>query len=292
MLQLHSSPSVYALHRSSSSSSSSSHSLSKTLKPHRSFSPSPTPTRYIKFRTTHLENLRYLKALRIIDPEAKPNDVPLPDDVSQILATVHYLKSKGFSDADFPRLAFLCPNLFSPDFNLADIDPVFEFLAIDASASPEASCGLILRCPDILFSDVEYCLRPTLHFLREMGVEKLNSPTNLNAHLLNTRVQKLRSKIEYLRSIGLTYDESFRVCGRMPAIFGYSIENNLKPKYEYLIWEMERSLEELKKFPQYFGFSLEKRIVPRHLHLKDRNVRIPLNRMLLWGDQKFYAKWK
>jgi mTERF domain-containing protein len=55
---------------------------------------------------------------------------------------------------------------------------------------------------------------------------------------------------------------------------------------------MERDLEELKKFPQYFGFSLEKRIVPRHLHLKERGVRIPLNRMLMWSDDKFYAKWK
>lgn len=64
------------------------------------------------------------------------------------------------------------------------------------------------------------------------------------------------------------------------------------PKYEYLVKEMERSLEELKGFPQFFAFSLEKKIAPRHLHLKQRNVRIPLNRMLLWSDQKFYAKWK
>uniref|UniRef100_A0A2P2IXN3 Uncharacterized protein n=1 Tax=Rhizophora mucronata TaxID=61149 RepID=A0A2P2IXN3_RHIMU len=55
---------------------------------------------------------------------------------------------------------------------------------------------------------------------------------------------------------------------------------------------MERSLEELREFPQYFGFCLERRIAPRHLHLKERNVRIKLNRMLLWSDQKFYAKWK
>ncbi|KAL2330097.1 hypothetical protein Fmac_017678 [Flemingia macrophylla] len=53
---------------------------------------------------------------------------------------------------------------------------------------------------------------------------------------------------------------------------------------------MERDLEELKNFPQYFGFSLTDRIVPRHLHLKERAVRIPLNKMLMWADQKFYAK--
>lgn len=70
------------------------------------------------------------------------------------------------------------------------------------------------------------------------------------------------------------------------------MENNLWPKFVYLVKEMERDLEELNRFPQYFGFSLKERIVPRHLHLKKRGVRIPLNRMLMWADQKFYAKWK
>ena len=76
-----------------------------------------------------------------------------------------------------------------------------------------------------------------------------------------------------------------KACVRLPAMFGYSIDNNLWPKFKYLVDKMERSVEELK-FPQYFGFSLEKRIVPRHLHLKERKVQIPLNIMLLWSDQK------
>lgn len=92
--------------------------------------------------------------------------------------------------------------------------------------------------------------------------------------------------------VGFSYEEAINACGRLPAILGYDVENNLWPKFVYLVKEMERELEELKKFPQYFGFSLEKRIVPRHLHLKERGVRIPLNRMLMWGDDKFYTKWK
>lgn len=64
------------------------------------------------------------------------------------------------------------------------------------------------------------------------------------------------------------------------------------PKFEFLTDVMGRTIEELKGFPQYFAFSLEKRILPRHLHLKERGVRVPLQRMLLWSDQRFYAKWK
>lgn len=135
-------------------------------------------------------------------------------------------------------------------------------------------------------------MKPTLNYLKKLGVEKLNVPSKLNAHLLNTRVQKLRGKIKFLKSIGLGYEEAKRVCRRMPAIFGYSVEENLRPKYEFLTEEMERSLEELKDFPQYFGFSLQKRIAPRHWHLKKMNKRIKLNRMLMWNDDKFYSKWK
>ena len=96
-----------------------------------------------------------------------------------------------------------------------------------------------------------------------------------------------------MEEVGFGYEEAVRALGRLPAIFGYGLESNLRPKFEYLVGEMGRDVEELKEFPQYFGFSLEKRIVPRHLHLKERGVvGVPLNRMLVWGDERFYAKWK
>lgn len=264
--------------------------------PQTLISPSISPTNsplYIKFRTSHREDLRYLKTLGLIPPNSKPPNWPSPETADQLLTRVNFLKSKGFSDTDFPRIAFLVPQLFSPELDpAAHIEPVLDFLTNELSASTQESCGLITKCPKILFSDVDYCLRPTVKFLKQLGVEKLNLPTTLNAHLLDTRVEKLKEKIKFLRSIGFTYQESARICARLPAIFGYSVENNLRPKLEYLVEEMGRSLEELDRFPQYFGFSLERRIAPRHLHLKQRNVRIPLNRMLLWGDKKFYTKWK
>ncbi|KAK6241223.1 Transcription termination factor [Theobroma cacao] len=251
----------------------------------------PTPL-YLKFRTSHRENIRYLKAIGIIDPNAKPRNLPSPQTVDQVLATINFLKSKGIHDQDFSRLASLCPQLFSTNFDTSEIEPVFDFLITDLHASVEVSRGLVVNCPDLLFSNAEYCLRPTLEYLRALGVEKLNEPSKQKAFLLNTRVEKLKVKIRFLRSIGFRYEEAASFCARMPAIFGYNIDDNLRPKYEFLVGEMERSLEELKEFPQYFGFSLHKRIAPRHWHLKQRNVRIKLNRMLLWGDERFYSKWK
>lgn len=272
-------------------SSSPSYPPAKPLKP-RHLSPSPHPSHYIKFRTAHHENLSYLKAIGVIGPNSKSRQFPTPNAISHILATLKFFESKGFLETDFARLTFLCPELLSLNFDITDIEPVFQFLTDDLHASVQESRGLVIKCPRLLFSDVEYFLRPTLNYLRQLGVNKLNVPSNLNAHLLNTRVEQMQVRFEFLRSIGFSHDEAANICGRLPAIFGYSIENNLRPKVEYLVDEMKRSLDELKEFPQYFAFSLEKKIMPRHLHLKRRNVKIKLNRMLLWSDGRFYGKWK
>ncbi|KAL4347615.1 hypothetical protein GQ457_17G003690 [Hibiscus cannabinus] len=264
------------------------------LPPPKTPSPSPSPSlpRYVKFRTLHLQNLRYLKAIGIIHPHTNPTNLPSPQTTNHLISTVNFLKSKGIDDRDFPRLAFLCPQLFSPDFDTSQIEQVFDFLTADLNATVQESRGLVVNCPYILLSDVEYCLKPTAEYLKGLGVEKLNEPSKQKAFLLNTRVDKLKEKIRFLRSIGLRYEEAASFCARMPAIFGYNVEDNLRPKYEFLVGEMERELGELKEFPQYFGFSLHKKIEPRHWHLKQRNVRIKLNRMLLWSDQRFYSKWK
>ncbi|XWS39835.1 hypothetical protein CRYUN_Cryun18bG0088600 [Craigia yunnanensis] len=80
---------------------------------------------------------------------------------------------------------------------------------------------------------MEYCLRPTLVYLR---VEKLNMPNKQKVFLLNTIVEKLR-----VRSIGSKYEEAASFYARMPAIFGYNIDDNLRPNYEFLVEEMERN---------------------------------------------------
>ncbi|KAG9440967.1 hypothetical protein H6P81_021132 [Aristolochia fimbriata] len=249
-------------------------------------------TRHVRFKISHSLNLRYLRNLGIVvTPEGSERTPISPASVDRLLSVVNFLKSKGFLETHFPRLSFLCPGMFHTDID--HLESVFTFLSDEVGASPEESCGLVYRCPKILLSSTESCLRPALHLLQKVGVKNLNSPTTLNAHLLNTRVEKLLETIWYLESLGFSEQESATICARLPAIFGYSVDNNLTPKFEYFVMEMERSLEELKAFPQYFAFSLEKRIVPRHLHLKKRGIlKVPLDRMLVWSDQRFYEKWK
>lgn len=77
---------------------------------------------------------------------------------------------------------------------------------------------------------------------------------------------------------------------RFPALFCYSLEENFRPKFEYLVFEMGRGLKELKEFPQYFSFSLERRIKPRHRACVEKGVCLPLGVMLKGNDAKFFRR--
>lgn len=77
---------------------------------------------------------------------------------------------------------------------------------------------------------------------------------------------------------------------RVPSLLTFSVENNFRPKVEFLVGEMGREVGELKEFPQFFAFSLEKRIKPRHMMMVERGFgssRISLGDMLRVSDGEF-----
>ncbi|KAL3597309.1 hypothetical protein D5086_008946 [Populus alba] len=121
-------------------------------------------------------------------PPAKPLK---PRHLSPSPHPSHYIKFRTAHHENL-RLTFLCPELLSLNFDITDVEPVFQFLTDDLHASVQESRGLVIKCPRLLFSDVEYFLRPTLNYLRQLGVNKLNVPSNLNAHLLNIRVEQMQ----------------------------------------------------------------------------------------------------
>lgn len=270
-------------------------SLSRNKSPFKSHRrlPPPLPTTHppvlIRFPNSHRENLRYLKSLNI----TTTTQFTSPQQIDKILSLINYLKSnQSFTDPDIQTLALKSPKIFTSNLSPTDIQPLFNFLTLHLSTSPPNSRTFVLRCPNLLLSDVDHYIKPTFQFLTQLGIKNLDSPSSINAHLLNSRVDKFVEKMRYLESLGFSREEVRNVCVRFPAVFAYSVENNMRPKFEYLVVEMERGVGELKRFPQYFGFSLENRIVPRHLHLKERKVSVPLPKMLLYGDQKFYEIWK
>lgn len=105
--------------------------------------------------------------------------------------------------------------------------------------------------------------------------------------LVSSVENTLIPKLKYLESLGLSRDDAVGMVLRCPSLLTFSIENNFKPKYEYLAEVMEKTMEELKEFPQYFAFSLEKRIKPRHVKVLQSGMEIPLPLMLKSTDEEF-----
>lgn len=74
---------------------------------------------------------------------------------------------------------------------------------------------------------------------------------------------------------------------RFAPILGYSINEVLKPKIEYLITTMEKPVSDVVEYPRYFSCSLEKKIKPRFNVLKGRKIKCSLKDMLAKNDEEF-----
>lgn len=146
----------------------------------------------------------------------------------------------------------------------------------------------VVRCPRILVTDVDSQLKPTLYFLRRIGfigAHEINTQTSL---LLVSSVETtLIPKLDYFQSLGFSYKEAVKLVLRSPRLFTHSIENNFKPKVEFLVREMGRDVRDIEDFPQYFSFSLEKKIKPRHQALVEHGLNMTLSEMLKISDGEF-----
>lgn len=81
---------------------------------------------------------------------------------------------------------------------------------------------------------------------------------------------------------------------RLPPVLGYSVEDELIPKWEYLCQVSTQSSFELSTFPAYFSYPLDKRIKARYQYLH-RVKRVPtqlmaLDRVLRYGDKDFATR--
>ena len=84
-----------------------------------SFTPPSSRPLYLKFQTSHRENLIPLFPWSNLSESR----LALPvDNLPHILSAVNFLKSEGISDEDFPPLVYLCTQLFSPTFSISETD--------------------------------------------------------------------------------------------------------------------------------------------------------------------------
>lgn len=91
--------------------------------------------------------------------------------------------------------------------------------------------------------------------------------------------------------VGLSKREVASMVSRFSPLLGYSIEEVLKPKLEFLVYTMHKPIHDVVGYPRYFSYSLEKKIKPRFWVLKGRNLECSLEDMLGKNDEDFAADY-
>jgi hypothetical protein len=183
--------------------------------------------------------------------------VLLLDAEEQILPTANYLMNElGVWEDDLPRVLQLYPALLGME--ISQMEQVAAFL-LDLEVGPETLSSIFRSFPAILTLDIEKTMVPVVDFLK--------------------------SKAE-IANVG-------RFISRLPPILGYSVPNELQPKWEFLETIVSDARYELSRFPAYFSYPLE-RVEARFDYL--RNVKqvpvqlLGLDKVLRFGDKDFAIK--
>lgn len=93
--------------------------------------------------------------------------------------------------------------------------------------------------------------------------------------------------MRYLIEIGLSKKDVGFMVRRFSPLLGYSVDEVLRPKLEFLVKTMGRPVRDVVDYPRYFSYSLEKKIKPRYWVLKSRNIDFSLKEMLGKNDEEF-----
>ncbi|KAK6922008.1 Transcription termination factor, mitochondrial/chloroplastic [Dillenia turbinata] len=239
----------------------------------------------VKFR----RKLLYLEKILRVNPSKALQKNPKfrSTSLASLKSVEQCLYSMGIERSAFGRIFDMLPRLLTAD-PYADLWPVFDFLLNDVQIPFYDIRNSIIRCPRLLVCSVDDQLKPALCFLRKLGFVGRHRITSQTTSLLVSNVEfTLVPKIEYMQSLGFSYEEVVEMVLRSPGLLTFSIPNNFEPKVEYFVREMNRGLKELKRFPQYFSFSLEEKIKPRHRLLVEHGFSLPLSDMLKISDGEF-----
>ena len=132
-------------------------------------------------------------------------------------------------------------------------------------------------------------------YLTDIGVKDIDEVVARQPRVLMYDVEKkMKPTVEYLKSIGIKKKDIGKVVAKLPAILGYDVESNLKPKYEFLKQNFNVSAEDIVVAPALLGYSLENRIKPRYEFLKSKGLE---SKYKAWSvlaprDEKFSKRLK
>lgn len=212
-------------------------------------------------------------------------------------AHVTFLLGLGIQNSRIGQIIGAAPSLLSYSVENS-LKPTVRYL-IEEVGIKERDLGKVVQLsPQILVQRIDNSWNTRYIFLSK----ELDAPRDSVVKMVTKHPQFLHYSIEdgllprinFLRSIGMRNSDILTVLTRLTQIFSLSLEENLKPKYMYLINELRNEVKSLTKYPMYLSLSLDQRIRPRHKFLvslkKAPKGPFPLS-SLVPTDESFCQQW-
>eukprot|EP01018_Ginkgo_biloba_P012315 Gb_07257 [translate_table: standard] len=206
---------------------------------------------------------------------------------------VAYLKSVGFTEENVLMMVKAYPQTLSLSIE-RKMKPRIEFLK-NCGLNQQEVAKLLIRHPTFLGLSFDDNLSKKVALLLKVGFESYSCElAQALSTVTRTSYEKMQITVDLLLSYGLSYEDICYMGKRQPHFLRYSPES-IKPKIDYLVNDMSRSIHDLISFPAFLGYSLEDRIKPRHEMMKwliSRGLAkedFSVNRLLAVSDKDFLA---
>jgi len=217
--------------------------------------------------------------------------------------TVRYLiEDVGIEESDVGKVVQLSPQIL-----VQKIDSAWKsrslFLSKELGAPKDSIVKMVTKHPQLLHYSIEDGILPRINFLRSIGMRNtdiLKVLTSLTQVLLLHSCHHsplflfLLSFFNYVHC-SLNMCLMVYVLLHIPCqVLSLSLEDNLKPKYLYLVNDLKNEVQSLTKYPMYLSLSLDQRIRPRHRFLvslkKAPKGPFPLSSFVP-TDERFCQRW-
>lgn len=181
-----------------------------------------------------------------------------------------YFRSLGLTKEDIKKI--IIKDVMVLSYNLETrIKPKLRALA-SCGCSDDTLKKILVRYPQAMGLSIKK-MKDRLHYLRKRGAADIDTVVKRHPQIVGYDLYSIiKPKLAYLWQKGFRQKHIVNTLYRLPTLLGLSLEENIKPTFEYLTTEVGLTNLEIRKYPTLLGHSLEERIKPRTAFLKSKGL--------------------
>eukprot|EP00897_Mesotaenium_endlicherianum_P007818 jgi/Mesen1/7064/ME000369S06389 len=206
---------------------------------------------------------------------------------NNLLPKVEYLMSLGITKAQTAAIIETNGNILTLSLE-RQIKPAVESI-LRVGVQPDQLSEVVIRYPDILTFKVEDKLPPMAAWLKSSFMLEDEDVASIFAaypRIVDVDTTLAQRKVVFLNASGFTSEDVKTLVLGCPKVLHMSIEQTLRPKIQFLLRNMSRSLHDVVIYPTYFALDLAF-ISRRAKIVKATGIQCSLAWMLDCDDQKF-----